>query len=507
MTPKFHIGNGTSAYSILFSMSPKIGRNDPCPCGSGKKYKKCCGLKETHEPLIPPSQLTGTPYDDYLQVLPIVAIYGGKVRRFDKDRGELTNAVLRFEKRFRPGKPGGLTDSFFMSWMHFDFRFGKSRETIAERFLKDPMAAELLEPGPSIIRELCQSYFSFYEVINSGPKSATVEELKTGNRFTVTDIPELYEFDPVPGEILFSRLVGPPNQAIFFTTPYIFGPEARTQFERALRIQEEDFLLSPAALLFPPERRFAESQKELVFFWAEYIHQGRDLSLGKSPAILDAPPRSFPHLVNTDGEDLLMAEIHFRIKDESALRKKLAALKIYEYDASDGSGEWMKAGSRKDPDAARTILGRFKIKNNFLIAETNSRERAARFRSQLKEHLGDLVAYDKTLWQDQDDMPELSADEIEARERESKELNARPEVREAIRRHLEHHYFKEWPRTKIPALGGLTPIQASKTEDGRAKLKALLEDFDRIQEAPSSTQPKVDTDRLRRMLGLSPKAN
>ena len=24
---------------------PKIGRNDPCPCGSGKKYKQCCGRK------------------------------------------------------------------------------------------------------------------------------------------------------------------------------------------------------------------------------------------------------------------------------------------------------------------------------------------------------------------------------------------------------------------------------------------------------------------------------
>jgi len=23
----------------------KPGRNDPCPCGSGKKYKKCCALK------------------------------------------------------------------------------------------------------------------------------------------------------------------------------------------------------------------------------------------------------------------------------------------------------------------------------------------------------------------------------------------------------------------------------------------------------------------------------
>lgn len=28
---------------------PKIGRNDPCPCGSGKKYKKCCMLKDQTE--------------------------------------------------------------------------------------------------------------------------------------------------------------------------------------------------------------------------------------------------------------------------------------------------------------------------------------------------------------------------------------------------------------------------------------------------------------------------
>ncbi|MDQ6987417.1 MAG: UPF0149 family protein [Mariprofundaceae bacterium] len=27
--------------------APKIGRNDPCPCGSGRKYKKCCGASPT----------------------------------------------------------------------------------------------------------------------------------------------------------------------------------------------------------------------------------------------------------------------------------------------------------------------------------------------------------------------------------------------------------------------------------------------------------------------------
>jgi hypothetical protein len=29
----------------LRNMTPKVGRNDPCPCGSGRKYKKCCGAE------------------------------------------------------------------------------------------------------------------------------------------------------------------------------------------------------------------------------------------------------------------------------------------------------------------------------------------------------------------------------------------------------------------------------------------------------------------------------
>jgi hypothetical protein len=33
----------TDAISAFKHTSTKVGRNDPCPCGSGKKYKKCCG--------------------------------------------------------------------------------------------------------------------------------------------------------------------------------------------------------------------------------------------------------------------------------------------------------------------------------------------------------------------------------------------------------------------------------------------------------------------------------
>lgn len=36
------IDQGTADYAVKRS-APKVGRNDPCPCGSGKKHKKCCG--------------------------------------------------------------------------------------------------------------------------------------------------------------------------------------------------------------------------------------------------------------------------------------------------------------------------------------------------------------------------------------------------------------------------------------------------------------------------------
>jgi preprotein translocase subunit SecA len=36
----------TGPISTRRRSQPKVGRNDPCPCGSGKKYKKCCMKKE-----------------------------------------------------------------------------------------------------------------------------------------------------------------------------------------------------------------------------------------------------------------------------------------------------------------------------------------------------------------------------------------------------------------------------------------------------------------------------
>ena len=38
-----NVGGDTKPKPKVIAKSEKVGRNDPCPCGSGKKYKKCCG--------------------------------------------------------------------------------------------------------------------------------------------------------------------------------------------------------------------------------------------------------------------------------------------------------------------------------------------------------------------------------------------------------------------------------------------------------------------------------
>src|SRR5271157_1044572 len=54
-----------SATGAAASATKKVGRNDPCPCGSGKKYKHCCQGKDAHgfspaaAPGSPPSPAIG----------------------------------------------------------------------------------------------------------------------------------------------------------------------------------------------------------------------------------------------------------------------------------------------------------------------------------------------------------------------------------------------------------------------------------------------------------------
>jgi hypothetical protein len=490
-------------------MSQKPGRNDPCPCGSGKKYKKCCGRDEPVQSLLlPDDQRTGTPIDEYFVLLPFLGLHEQKIIQFEKDGPALKKDRNQFEKRYRPGREDGLLDSHYMSWYLFDHRFGPSRATIVERVLADPMTAKLVEPGPTFLRHMAESYATFYGVIEAGPEVVVLDELGTGRRWHVHYFREMFESVPETGMVWYTRLVGPPERALSYTTPYVFDPETRAQFERGVRGLAADFAKSEISIGVPSDRLFAESQKAAVPFWAEYIR----VSNMENPERLSSVPSEWTQsnalcVANTDGEDLVFTETHFQVKDEKAVRKKLAALRSFEYDEKEDSWTWLKAKSRITPDDPRTQLGHFKFKDGRLVAETNSRERATRLEWKLAGHLRGLIKIEKKLYRDLEDLPKPTPEEMEASRKEDETLKARPEVQEALRRQMEAHYFRKWPRTRIPALGNITPLQAAKTEKGRKKLEDLLEYMERRQGLEPTEHPQIDFDRLRRTLGLGPKAN
>ena len=489
-------------------MTPKIGRNEPCPCGSGKKYKKCCGRESLPRDLIiPEDQLTGTPMDEYFRLLPLLALHEERLARFEADGRELKKARTDYEKRYRPGAEDGLLDSHFMSWLYFDLRFGKSRRTLVERVIDEPQLKGLCEPGPTLLRHMAESYATFYEVIDVDPDTLLLEELGTGKSWRVFFYRELLDLTAEKGEVWYTRLLGPPDRSLSYTSPYVYVREARGRFKRGVDAHAKDFLKSPLSIGVPADRLFAESQKESALFWAEYIHVSKNAPAGMRAPAAFGPSGEFarlPDIVNTDGDDIVFTEMHFRVEDEAAVRRKLAGLKSFIHDQDEESWYWLKAPSRAFPDEPRAELGVFRFKNGRLVAETNSRQRASRLEAKLMTHFSGLLVLEKTLYRRMEDIPPPSPEEAEKMRREKEELNARPEVREALRKYRESFYFEKWPRQRIPALGNVTPLQAAKTEKGRRKLMDLLDSYDRIQDANPDAQPRIDFGKLRLMLGLPP---
>jgi preprotein translocase subunit SecA len=41
-----HSGGSYLQQGPAYDFAPKVGRNEPCPCGSGRKFKRCCGRME-----------------------------------------------------------------------------------------------------------------------------------------------------------------------------------------------------------------------------------------------------------------------------------------------------------------------------------------------------------------------------------------------------------------------------------------------------------------------------
>jgi len=480
---------------------PSPGRNDPCPCGSGRKYKHCC--------------LRAADADDARRV------------RLREAEGVLVPALMAYAD-------AELGDEFFdeaweefFVWENVPGDVDESREygTTFDPFLvfsfvpdaaeaglpadrpTEPLALHFLhhevESCPDFEREFleqaCRSHASFFAVEATAPgRSVDLKDILTGRRFHVLEQSASRTFQP--GHLTYARVVTAGGASIMIgAAPWII----------------------PAAW-HVPVIEFRERCRPRSMMTREDLHEWDIEIRAFYHHIVDRllHPR-LPQLANTDGDPIEMISMTYDLSipaAEAFLRlKPLAALRGEEHvdDVThDESGalvsaalSWIKAGNRKNKGWDNTILGTLRFNGTRLTVEVNSARRRDRIAKEIGRRLGASATLVETT--SMDIAQALDARRAERAAGGAAATDEPPAAAEAARTpgiaaieaEFMQRHWDAWVDQKVPALGDKTPRQAVKTAIGREKVEALLSEFaQESHHGRSGLRPDVGG--IRRKLGL-----
>jgi hypothetical protein len=455
----------------------KIGRNDPCPCGSGKKYKRCC-LTELRA-------------------------------RSGFTRGERSSALDKLE-RFVMGDLGGEDDDAYeefyerwhdrldeldQSWMVqseavYDMWFYLDHELpgnarVVDLFLDGKPS---LTPGErgylGILRE---TVMRLYEVVDLSPgESITLRDVLDDTRVTVRERKgsrSMLIHSLIAARIMFRGASGKPEMemGVLHITDLI-----REQVISRLSSHRESY------------RRDHPPSDDAGFFrlMVPFLHDAW------MSCLLDPP---VPHLKNTDGEDMVQTSVRFVVSDpsdmEAALDKVVGLDRLEE-----GKAAWSWSGENRE--GTLVTLGDLVLKGQFLKLECNSVRCGERGRALIEAIGGDAVRHHSTT---HEDIRRKVVDAIRSGRssgRKEKTPDELPyEVREALVLDAQAKHYRKWLDDKIPALDDHTPRQAAVDARLRPKLSDLLHGLENMyQQALKNGDPAYDPSWMWSELGLEDRA-
>jgi hypothetical protein len=455
-----------------------IGRNDPCPCGSGKKYKKCHGA----------SHRAAAPSNESARASALKAVdvaLAQRLARFTRarygpdwlqyslesagllDDGSLSDAdmpiVFPWLVYFNSHTPSGLTPA--QEWRDHQ----RHRISSDERLLLD--AYEM-------------AWLSLWEVVEveSGVGSRLTDVLTREERFVrdVSSTSTLQRFDTLLAIVLTVDDVSFFGGAHAQPLPPRFAETVTREARRMCRVRTRP--VSAEKLRDP------ELQLDLLVLWRDVVGD-----------MANQPP---PVLLNTDGDPIALTTDSFALlapRDEVVHRlTEVPGVQEPEQEGNDAVFVVTKPGNPMNRSWENTIIGRMVLSRTRLSIETNSTRRADALRSLVEARLAGLVRFSLRT---EENASHMMADALAAprvgpvQER----LTAEEEV--AIREFRERH-MRDWLDDSIPALEGLTPRDAARSSRARPKLETLLKEFEQ-HEARLPEQQRIDLRSLREPLGFS----
>ncbi len=481
----------------------KPGRNDPCPCGSGKKYKQCCLAVEQTQ-ANPPEELAWRRIRRELEGHPtrmlrfMTQLYGPEA--VDEAWEEFT----LWDEAETPFDPDTPHIPVFMPWMFHHWAPNPDETGVADSALHGipPTRAYLESKGSrlsTVAREYLQSClvqpFSFYEVTHCIPgQGFTLRNLLTGQSHEVLErsaSQSLQVHDALFGQLACAQGI----TLLEATSPVVIPPDdkiAIIHLRKRMRAAED--------------QTDTDDQDAIVQMWDIEM---RELYLDLSHRLLYP---QLPQLQNSDGEMFEFHKLVFGIDSpmdvfgllEDSDAQALGLHLLHETVEHTANGKLRRArfdwlGNDASESGSHTVMGTLQIDDGKLIGEVNSRERADALTDIIGQILGTHASFrlDEVSTVEQalaDRKPETS----HATERGQQDD---PEAQALISDYLQRHY-RTWLDTALPALNGRTPRQAVRIADGREQVSALLQKIERDGQDGRVPVDKTLLDDLYRELGL-----
>ncbi len=422
----------------------QVGRNDPCPCGSGLKFKKCCRNKDN----APAQSYSSGERDSAL----------AKLMRFsarDEFNEKHKAALVLFWGEWLLEQPDDELDEViqsepvnlaYHSWFAYDFDLGEGR-TLLDLFFE--RGGKSLSSGERRFLEgMPDSHLRLYEVLEvKADQGFELRDLWDDRRLWVRERSATRQV--VAWDLIVGR-IGPSGdgETVFETLPYLFPAVAKDDLLKGLRKAHRIFT-----------RQFSE--KSIADFFKSMAPVFHQLWLERVAL------RPLPKIMTSDGEPFVFAKVLFDLLDRRAVTQALARHADV-VDHGDGSYAWLE-----DREIFQRSLGTFVVETGRVVLETTSQRRAERGREFLESLAGEAVRFKVISYEDVGQALKRPA---KPPRREGAEVP--PEVQaEALGRFYEEHYRK-WLDEPVPALGNRTPRHAAKLKTMRPKLIALLKDFE-----------------------------
>jgi hypothetical protein len=445
----------------------KTGRNDPCPCGSGKKYKHCCLVKNVAE------SVTESEESIRFELVKSVLLFAKK--RYGES---IAQAFDYFWDDFDPqvSLDSGLADMAdinFWEWLAHDWRpEGNQDKTLIELYITNSRG--LREREITVLDKLNTAVLSLYEVQQVYPEQGLLlYDVLLGKEYQVKEVVATRSLKK--WDVFATRLLHIDSSYIMSGCAYSFH---RSEKEIMLKHLKKCFLDYKRDMPESSMSEFLKRNGDLFnYYWCEQI---------RVPLM--------PTLVTTSGEPLIFCSAEFEVVLSEGILDGLRAIDAL-VEAEETVFDWIE--DAQDSDAS-IILGRVTLSGSILRLQCQSKERLERGKHLLLDHFGNAIQHKVDTLQDpyqaMEDVPKSSP-------RQTSEMPG--ELQQELYSQYISRYYDKWLNEKIPALDLQTPLEAVRKPRGKKQVKELLKSIENMEELRKQRgEPYVDLLWLWEKLGI-----